>query len=73
MNCITGKIVYWEHAGRMDDVRYTTGFVQKMNTYAKNNIVTGHNLIVTYETMNYPLDIKVVKNLIEMLINDIEI
>ncbi len=57
----------------MDDVRYTTGFVQKMNTYAKNNIVTGHNLIVTYETMNYPLDIKVVKNLIEMLINDIEI
>lgn len=73
LNCITGKIVYWEHAGRMDDVRYTTGFVQKMNTYAKNNIVTGHNLIVTYETMNYPLDIKVVKNLIEMLINDIEL
>ena len=73
LNCITGKIVYWEHAGRMDDVRYTTGFVQKMNIYAKNNIVTGHNLIVTYETMNYPLDIKVVKNLIEMLINDIEI
>lgn len=73
LNCITGKIVYWEHAGRMDDVRYTAGFVQKMNIYAKNNIVTGHNLIVTYETMNYPLDIKVVKNLIEMLINDIEI
>ena len=28
----TGKIIYWEHAGRMDDPYYVNEFVKKMNT-----------------------------------------
>lgn len=58
------KIVYWEHAGRMDDPQYADSFVRKMNSYIVNGIIPGDNLIVTYESMDTPLDIQVIKKLI---------
>lgn len=30
MNVHTGKVVYWEHAGLMDDAVYANDFVRKM-------------------------------------------
>lgn len=67
LNVKTGKIVYWEHAGRMDDPRYAANFVKKINTYIDNGIIPGKDLIVTYETVNSPIVIQHIQLQIEAL------
>lgn len=67
INVHTGKITYWEHAGRMDDARYASEFIQKMNTYIENKLFHGEDVIVTYETMNNPLNIHNVKMIVGRL------
>ncbi len=64
LNVHTGKIIYWEHAGRMDDSYYTNEFVKKMNAYIANNLLPGRDIILTFETMGNTLDITVVKKLV---------
>ena len=64
----TGKIIYWEHAGRMDDPYYVNDFVKKMNTYVTNGLLPGKDVILTYETQNNPLEISVVKRMIKELV-----
>ena len=68
LNKRTGKIVYWEHAGRMDDPYYVNDFVKKINTYVTNGLLRGKDVILTYETQNNPLEISVVKRMIKELI-----
>lgn len=63
-----GKIIYWEHAGRMDDSYYVNDFVKKLNTYVMNGLLPGKDVILTYETQNNPLEIGVVKRMIKELI-----
>lgn len=64
LNVHTGKIVYWEHAGGMDDTYYVNEFVKKMNGYVMNHLLPGRDVLVTYETQENPLDIAVVKKLV---------
>lgn len=64
MNIHTGCIVYWEHAGRMDDPYYANEFVRKMNGYSVNGLLLGRDVVVTYETLGNPLDVSVVKRLV---------
>ena len=61
-------MIYWEHAGRMDDPYYANEFVKKMNTYIANGLMPGRDVVVSFETLNSPLDIKVVKQLIQQVI-----
>lgn len=68
INLNTGRIVYWEHAGRMDDNRYATDFVKKLNTYVANGLIIGKDVIYTYETKEIPLDIGIVKRLLAQII-----
>lgn len=68
INIQTGKITYWEHAGRMDEPRYAVDFVKKMNLYMDNQIIPGKNLIVTYETYHTTLNVSSVKKMIEQLL-----
>ena len=70
MNINTGKVVYWEHAGCMDNVEYVNDFICKVNTYISNNIIPGKNLIITYETLDSPLNINTIKILISKVIDD---
>ena len=63
-----GKLIYWEHAGRMDDPYYVNDFVKKMNTYVMNGLLPGKDVILTYETQNNPLEISVVKRMIKELV-----
>lgn len=65
LNLHTGRIAYFEHAGRMDDTYYANEFVKKMNTYVANGLLPGRDVLVTYETMANPLDVSVVKRMIE--------
>ena len=67
LNIQTGKITYWEHAGRMDDPKYANQFVYKVNGYMSNGIMPGRDLIFTYETMSNPLNIQNALKLIESL------
>ena len=65
LNRHTGRILYYEHAGKMDDTYYANEFVKKMNTYVANGFLPGRDVLVTYETMTNPLDVSVVKRMIE--------
>ncbi len=68
INKHTGKITYWEHAGRMDDSCYAEDFVRKMNIYVSNGLLPGRDVILTFETQENPLDIGVTKRLVKSLI-----
>ncbi len=48
LNVHTGKIMYWEHAGRMDDPNYASDFVKKVNTYVSNDLLPGRDVVFTY-------------------------
>ena len=61
LNIHTGKISYWEHAGKMDDPLYANDFVKKMTTYQANGIIPGKNLLITYETRENPLSMQNVR------------
>lgn len=65
LNIHTGRIFYWEHAGRMDDPYYANEFVKKMNTYIANELLPGRDIMITYETLGNSLDISVVKRMVK--------
>ena len=62
---LTGEFFYWEHCGRMDTPGYRSDYMNKMHTYINNGILPDHNLILTYESDNHPLDISIVMDKIE--------
>lgn len=72
INLDTGKITYWEHAGRMDDESYASDFVWKNNLYMESGLIPGKDIFFTYETQATPLNIKVVKLIIQRLISEEE-
>ena len=65
INIHTGKIKYWEHAGRMDDIHYSCDTVKKMNNYVSNGLLPGRDVVWTFETQGYPLDVSVVKKMVK--------
>lgn len=68
MNIHTGKIWYWEHAGRMDDPIYANEFVKKTNTYVTNGFLPGKDVIFTYETMANPIEIFAIRGIVEEMV-----
>lgn len=46
----TGKEIYWEHVGRMDDSGYAGSTIKKIQTYESNGFYIGDRLILTFET-----------------------
>jgi len=61
----TGRIVYWEHFGRMDDEKYARGAILKLKTYIENGIIPSVDLITTYETKECPLDYETVEKIVK--------
>lgn len=54
----TGKVYYWEHFGMMDNQEYVEHACKKIKQYCDNGIVPSINLIMTYETKEYPFSIE---------------
>ena len=52
----TGREIYWEHEGMMDNSEYARAAIQKIGTYEKNGIFPGENLILTFETYITPIN-----------------
>lgn len=61
----TGKIIYWEHFGKMDDPKYNRNVGDRIQTYVNNGIVPSIDLIVTYETSTHPLAIDEVEKIVK--------
>ena len=64
LNVHTGKIMYWEHAGIMDDSNYANEFVKKINTYIHNDLFPGKDVIFTYESFANPLEISTIRKIV---------
>lgn len=65
LNRRTRKEYYWEHMGLMDNEEYCEKAIKKIESMEKNNLFSGESVILTYETKNHPLNIKVVNELIQ--------
>ena len=61
----TSKIYYWEHCGMMDDSSYRKHLYEKFNIYNNHGIIQTVNLITTYETIDYPLDSIIIRDIIQ--------
>lgn len=61
----SGKLIYWEHFGMMDNPSYAQNTFQKLSLYTSHNYIPGVNLIATFETKNQPLDVTYIDVLID--------
>lgn len=59
------KEIYLEHCGRVDKPDYSDDMVIRVNNYAMNGIIIGDNLYLLFETLNNPLDVRVLNRMIE--------
>lgn len=65
LNRRTRKEYYWEHMGMMGDSSYCDKAIKKIETYQKNGIYPGENLILTFETTGYSMNTRNVTKLID--------
>ncbi len=61
----TGKEMYWEHDGRMDDPKYSKKAVRKINSYISDGILPGERLILTFETSSIVLSDRTIHKMID--------
>ena len=59
---------YFEHFGMMDNPEYCRKAIAKLEEYAKNQILPGKNLLLTFETAQKPLDTRLVEQLLKEFI-----
>lgn len=62
---VTGEMLIWEHMGMIDDPSYRRTAFSKLQLYLENGWIPSVNLILTYETRKYPLNMAYVENLIK--------
>ena len=65
LNVRLRKEIIWEHHGRMDDEGYARKAVYRFNCYQKNGYIPGDNLIYTLETSDNPIDMKILKDMVD--------
>lgn len=54
----TGREIFWEHEGCMDNPGYAETAIKKIQTYENNGIYVGDRLILTFETKTTVLNTK---------------
>lgn len=64
LNKRTGKRWIVEHFGMMDKSSYCENVMRKLDTYEKNNILLGRDLIILHEDSTHPLNTKVLEKYI---------
>ena len=64
LNVRLRKEYYWEHQGMMDNPEYADKAIRKIETYAGCGIFPGDGLILSWETKEYPINLKNIKALI---------
>lgn len=61
----TGKELYWEHDGKMDDPSYARKAINKIAAYEENGIYLGGQLIISFETSDKVLGTKEIERLVQ--------
>lgn len=56
-----------EHLGMMDNPEYSIKAIRKINTYAQNGIYVGDRLLLTYETSQDPVDMRLLQKMLQKL------
>jgi hypothetical protein len=69
MSPVTGKIVYVEVFGMMDDPEYVTRTLKKINTYARNGIIIGKNFLPVFENSAVPFDSKAFRESLKAMLD----
>ena len=59
---VTGRFYYWEHEEMLDHPACRSDFLTKLRIYMGNGILPDHNLILTYESGDDPLDITIAQD-----------
>ena len=62
------RLIYWEHAGMMDDTNYVSRHLSKMSYYQRADIVPWKNLILTYGTSENGVDMEEIDFIIRHVI-----
>ena len=65
LNLKLRKEIIWEHLGMLDDAAYLEKNLRKINAYIMNGYYPGDGLILTAETRECPLNLQVVRMLID--------
>lgn len=52
----------------LDDAEYLDKAIKKLNYYEQNGYILGERLIITYETVASPLNMKVIEKKIQALL-----
>lgn len=60
------KTIIWEHFGMMDVPSYSQKAMQKIAMYNANGYLQGYNLITTFESNEFPLDMYQVNKIVEL-------
>ena len=66
----TREEFYFEHFGMMDDPEYSGKVIMKLQTYARNHIYPGKQLLMSFETSKTPLDISYIEKILNEFILD---
>ena len=59
---VDGRPVYHEHLGMLDNPSYVFDNLERINVFARNGIIIGNNLILTWETPKKPLTHKMIND-----------
>lgn len=68
LDVVRRRIVIMEHLGMMDDPFYASKALKKIECYERNGFIPGINLIITHETSDRPLDMRIVTKLLESVL-----
>jgi len=64
LNVRTRKEIYWEHLGKMDDMEYAKDALERILIYEKNGIFPGDKLVISHETMENPINSRLIDAII---------
>ncbi len=63
----TQEEIYLEHLGLLDNEEYRKNNLKKLDDYRDSGIYLGKNLLITYETIDSPLDIRGIKKMLKTI------
>ncbi len=64
LNVKKRKQYFWEHLGKVDEYGYMDYNIDRVNDLIKSGYIPGDNLILTYEKLDVPIDLNIVKTYI---------
>ncbi len=69
LNVRKRKTMYWEHLGLLDDMDYAQKSFRKIDLYEKNGLFLGTDLILSMESLDETLDIRIIQEKIKLYLS----